>query len=146
MGALESEKNHEVSQQIRDGLASFWGGFATVEETNATIGSMYNDNGYLIDTHTAVGYKVYQDYVKETGDETPTLIASTASAYKFAESVARSIGLPEEENGFRYVEALAKATGVRIPKALKDLDKREIRHKGIIEIPEMIRVVEESVK
>ncbi len=146
MGALEGEKNYEVGPQIREGLAKFWGGCATVEETNSTIGSMYNDNGYLIDTHTAVGYKVYCDYVKETGDETPTLIASTASAYKFAESVAKSIGLPEEENGFRYVEALAKATGVRIPKALKDLDKREIRHKGVIEIPEMIRVVEESVK
>ena len=56
------------------------------------IRDRYKDNGYLMDTHTAVAYKVYEDYRKTTGDETPTIIASTASAYKFAESVAKSIG------------------------------------------------------
>lgn len=146
MSALENDKEYEVSQQIKDGIADFWGGTATVEETNATIGAMYHDNGYLIDTHTAVGYKVYRDYVKETGDETPTLIASTASAYKFAESVAKALDLPEEDSGFKYIGAVAEKTGVRVPKALKDLDKKEIRHKGVIEIPEMANAVEESVK
>ena len=146
MESLEKNQSYEVSPKIREGMKKFWGGTATVEETNATIGAMYNEENYLIDTHTAVGYKVYRDYVAETGDETPTLIASTASAYKFAESVAKSIGLGEEENGFRYVDAVAAKTGVRVPKALKDLDKREIRHKGVIEIPQMIQVVEESVK
>lgn len=146
MNALETEGEYEVSPAVRDGLAGFWGGTATVEETNETIGTMYRDNGYLIDTHTAVGYKVYQDYVKETGDTTPTLIASTASAYKFAESVAKALQLPDEENGFRYIEAVAAKTGVRVPKALRDLDKKEIRHEGVIEIPEMAAAVEESVK
>ncbi len=146
MEALEKEKQYEVGPKIRAGMKKFCGGTATVEETNAVIGEMYREENYLIDTHTAVGYKVYRDYVAETGDKTPTLIASTASAYKFAESVAESIGLPKEDNGFKYVEAVAKETGVRVPKALKDLDKRDIRHKGVIEISEMIRVVEESVK
>ena len=146
MESLEKEQVYKVSPKIREGLGKFWGGTATVEETNATIGAMYKEENYLIDTHTAVGYKVYRDYVEATGDETPTLIASTASAYKFAESVAKSIGLPGEDNGFRYVEAVARETGVRVPRALKDLDKREIRHKGVIEIPEMINAVEESVK
>lgn len=146
MEALEKEKQYEVGPKIRAGMKKFCGGTATVEETNAVIGEMYREENYLIDTHTAVGYKVYRDYVAETGDKTPTLIASTASAYKFAESVAESIGLPKEDNGFKYVEAVAKETGVRVPKALKDLDKRDIRHKGLIEISEMIRVVEESVK
>lgn len=146
MEALEKEQNYEVSPKIREGMKRFWGGTATVDETNATIGAMYSTEGYLMDTHTAVGYKVYRDYIDATGDETPTLIASTASAYKFAESVAKSIGLPEEDNGFRYIEAVERKTGVRVPKALKDLDKREIRHKGVIEIAEMISAVEESVK
>lgn len=146
MESLENNKEYEVSLQIREGMSKFWGGTATVEETNATIGSMYEKENYLIDTHTAVGYKVYKDYVAETGDKTPTLIASTASAYKFAESVAKAIQLPEKENGFRYIDAVSEKTGVRVPKALKDLDKREIRHKGVIEIPDMIGVVEESVK
>ena len=146
MESLEKDHRYEVSPKIRDGLKKFWGGTATVEETNATIGTMYREEKYLIDTHTAVGYKVYRDYVKATGDETPTLIASTASAYKFAESVAKSIGLPEEENGFGYIRAVADETGVRVPAALKDLDAKTIRHKGVIEIPDMINVVEESVR
>ena len=146
MEALEKEHRYEVSPKIREGMKKFWGGTATVEETNATIGAMYREEKYLIDTHTAVGYKVYRDYVKETGDKTPTLIASTASAYKFAESVAKSIDLPEEQDGFGYIRAVADNTGVRVPAGLKNLDTKPIRHKGVIEIPDMIGAVEESVK
>lgn len=145
MQSLDVSKEYEASPKIREGLQCFWGGSATVEETNQTIGDMYRGNGYLIDTHTAVGYKVYRDYVAATGDETPTLIASTASAYKFAESVAKALDLPEEENGFKYIEAVGRETGVRIPKALRDLDKKEIRHKGVIAIPQMKDAVEGSV-
>ena len=146
MTALEKERHYEVSPKIREGMERFRGGSATVEETNRTIGDMYRRNGYLMDTHTAVGYKVYQDYVDETGDTTPTLIASTASAYKFAESVAESIGLPRRESGFEYIEDIARETGVRVPKALRDLDKKEIRHRGVITIGERPQAVENSVK
>lgn len=146
MEALETEKKYEVSAKIKEGLADFYGGFASVEETNAAIGDMYEKYGYLMDTHTAVAYKVYQDYVAETGDKTPTLIASTASAYKFADSVAKSIGLGEEANGFEYVKALAAKTGVRVPAGLKDLENKPVRHTGVIEVPEMPKAVEESVK
>lgn len=146
MEALETEKKYEVSEKIKEGLAAFYGGFASVEDTNKTIGEMYDEHGYLMDTHTAVAYKVYQDYVAETGDKTPTLIASTASAYKFADSVALSIGLGEEANGFEYVKSLAAKTGVRIPAGLKDLENKPVRHTGVIEVPEMAKAVEESVK
>ena len=146
MEALETEKKYEVSAKIKEGLADFYGGSASVEETNATIGAMYEKCGYLMDTHTAVAYKVYQDYVAETGDKTPTLIASTASAYKFADSAAKSIGLGEEANGFEYVKALAAKTGVRVPAGLKDLENKPVRHTGVIEVPDMPKAVEESVK
>ncbi len=146
MGQLDEKKRYEVGPKVREGMKKFWGGCASVEETNETIGAMYRDEEYLIDTHTAVAYKVYRDYVEETGDETPALIASTASAYKFAESVAKSIGLPERESGFAYIEDIAAKTGVRVPKALKDLDKKEIRHKGVITIDQMADAVENSVK
>ena len=146
MTELETKKRYEVSDKIRQGMKDFYGGFATVEETNETIGRMYDENGYLMDTHTAVAYKVYEDYVKATDDTTPTLIASTASAYKFADSVAHAIGMGDEENGFEYVKALAKKTGVRIPAGLKDLDKKEIRHTGVIEISQMAQSIEESVR
>lgn len=146
MAALENEKHYKVSDKIREGMKDFCGGSATVEETNEAIGKMYDEHGYLMDTHTAVAYKVYKDYVEKTGDETPTLIASTASAYKFAESVAQAIGLAKEDNGFEYVKAVEAATGVKVPSGLKELDKKEIRHRGVIEIPDMISAVESSVK
>lgn len=146
MDALENEKHYKVSDKIREGMKDFCGGSATVEETNETIGQMYDEHGYLMDTHTAVAYKVYRDYVEKTGDETPAMIASTASAYKFAESVAQAIGLAKEENGFEYVKAVEAATGVKVPSGLKDLDKKEIRHRDVIEIPDMISAVESSVK
>lgn len=146
MQQLDTEKVYEVSDQIKDGLKVFYGGYADVDATNEAIGRMYKENGYLMDTHTAVAYKVYEDYKAETGDTTPTIIASTASAYKFAESVAKSIGLGDAENGFRYVERLAAETGVRVPKGLKDLDKKEIRHTGVIDIDQMMATVEDAVK
>ena len=99
-----------------------------------------------MDTHTAVAYKVYEDYKVATGDDTPAVIASTASAYKFAESVANSIGINGDMNGFEYIDAVNEKTGVRVPKGLKNLDKKEIRHKGVIEIDDMMKVVEQSVK
>ena len=146
MADLAEKKQYEITESMKEGLEDFCGGFATVEETNAAIGEMYRDNGYLMDTHTAVAYKVYRDYVKETGDETPSLIASTASAYKFAESVATSIGLDEEENGFRYIEALNSETGVAVPEGLQNLDKKEIRHDRVIKVSEMRDVIGESVR
>ncbi len=146
MESLEKNKEYTVSEKIREGMKSFHGGYCSIEETSETIGKLYEKEGYLMDTHTAVAYKVYDDYRKETGDETPTVIASTASAYKFAESVAKSIGIEAELNGFEYIEAVNEKTGVRIPKGLKNLDRKEIRHKGVIDIPEMMDVVERSVK
>ena len=146
MASLEEDKKYEVSDKIKEGLQVFYGGFATVEDTNETIGSMYREHGYLLDTHTAVAYKVYKDYVAETGDDTPSIIASTASAYKFADSVSRSIGLKEEENGFRFIEALNAETGVPVPAGLKDLDKKEVRHDTVITTDRMEDVIYDSVK
>ena len=107
---------------------------------------MFRENQYLMDTHTAVAYKVYEDYKRETGDETPTLIASTASAYKFAESVCEAIGLPPQENGFAAVRALYEKTGVPVPAGLRDLEDKKIRHTDVIDVPEMPEAVYSSVK
>ena len=141
MADLDGSKRYEVSDKIKAGLGQFYGGFADVEATNKTIGDMYKDNGYLIDTHTAVGYKVYENYREATGDDTPAVIASTASPYKFAKSVADSIGLAEQPDGFAYIREVAKETGVKVPEGLRDLDKKEIRHKGVIDTDEIKETV-----
>jgi len=142
MESLDKDKSYTVSGLIKDGLKDFYGGFADMQQTNATIADMYESANYLMDTHTAVAYKVYEDYKKETKDETVTLIASTASAYKFAESVTESIGLKEEKDGFASVRALNKKTGVNVPKALDGLEGKPIRHTGVININEMQQAVE----
>ncbi len=146
MEQLDQEKHYQVSETIREGLREFYGGFADIDETNRTIGQMYEENHYLIDTHTAVAYKVYEDYRQKTGDRTPTVIASTASPYKFAESVASSIGLSGREDGFACVRALEEATGVKVPAGLRDLDKKEVRHSDVIDIDQMKKTVERCVE
>lgn len=146
MESLEKNKKYQVNETIRNGLGDFWAGFATVEETNSAIGRMYAENGYLVDTHTAVACKVYEDYRKETGDRTTTVIASTASAYKFADSVAASIGLQIEKDGFANVRALHEKTGVRIPAGLHGLETKEIRHKEVLNTEEMKAAVRNALK
>ena len=141
MADLDKLHKYEVSDKIKEGLSEFYGGFADVEATNKAIGDMYRDNGYLIDTHTAVAYKVYEDYRSETGDDTPAVIVSTASPYKFAESVARSIGLEEQPDGFAYIREVEKETGVKVPEGLRDLDKKEILHEGVIDTDEIKQTV-----
>ncbi|HML36229.1 MAG TPA: threonine synthase [Bacillota bacterium] len=146
MKSLETDKKYEVSDKIKDGLSDFFAGYADVKETNAAIGRMYRENGYLMDTHTAVAYKVYEDYRQATGDTSATVIASTASAYKFADSVVPSIGLEPAKDGFENVRLLHDQTGVKIPAGLKDLESKEIRHRGVLGIEEMQNAVRNALK
>ena len=145
MAGLEQAGRYEVPGKIREGLKAFYGGYCNVEDTEKSIGAMYRENGYLMDTHTAVAYKVYRDYVEETGDQTPTVIASTASAYKFAPSVARALGLPEGENGFRDIDEIHEATGVPIPKGLQNLEDKPILHKAVIRPEDIAEAVRRAV-
>ncbi len=146
MNQLETEKIYEVSGPVKEGMQRFWGGFCNEQETEAAVGSMYRDNGYLMDTHTAVAYEVYMEYLMSTGDATPTLIASTASPYKFAESVSRAIGLPEAEDGFAAVRALNEKTGVYVQKGLADLDQKPVLHTGVCEVGGQAEAVLEALK
>lgn len=146
MTALEQEKRYEVSDNIKEGLKEFYGGFADETETKKTIGELYQKHHYLVDTHTAVAYKVYQDYRKETGDETPTVIASTASAYKFAEAVCDAVGLPQFRNGFDAINALCAFTGVAVPRGLCNLEHKEIRHTGVVGKDKLWEAVADSLK
>ena len=137
MKDLDENKKYAVSDKIKAELKDFVGGFASVGETNATITAIYEKENYLLDTHTAVAYKVYNDYVSKTGDKTPTVIASTASPYKFADSVAASIGLETTINGFENVKILNTKTKVAIPNGLKDLDKKAVLHNTVLKVDEM---------
>jgi threonine synthase len=128
MQALQNEQRYQVGGKTKEGLNRFYGGFATEEEIEAAIGSFYRGQGYLMDTHTAAAYKVYQDYLAETGDDTPAVITATASPYKFAGSVSRALGLPVAEDEFSAIQRLAEKTGVPVPAGLQNLKERPVRH------------------
>ena len=146
MEQLSADGRYEAGPKIREGMKCFYGGFADDEETLRTIAEVYENDGYLMDTHTAVAYKVYQDYQAETGDNTPALIASTASAYKFASNVASALGLPAAEDGFAAVRELEKKTGVPVPSGLRDLDRKTVRHDSVIDRDALKEAILASLK
>ncbi|MDR2771560.1 MAG: threonine synthase [Clostridiales Family XIII bacterium] len=145
MAALEQRGRYKVNARIRKGLGDFYGGFCGEEDTLAAIRELYARENYLMDTHTAVAYKVYADYLRDTGDRTPTVIVSTASAYKFADSVAAAIGLRADGDEFAKIAALHEATGVRVPDALKNLSTKEIRHRGVVARDGMMGATRDSL-
>ena len=114
--------------------------------TCKTIGDLYKKGKYLVDTHTAVAYAVYEQYKKETGDDRATVIASTASPYKFPRSVASSIGLKiDEMSDFECVEKLNEFTGVKVPKAIDGLENREVKHDKVFAKDSMLDAVGDAL-
>ncbi|MCX7842282.1 MAG: threonine synthase [Clostridia bacterium] len=137
MNDLKTKGKYTVDSGTRKAIAKlFWGGFSNEEETLKTIECVYKDYNYVIDTHTAVGIDVYDKYVISTGDMTKTVVASTASPFKFNESVAEAIFGKESTKGkseFELLDMLADRCGIEIPYGLKDLDKKKILHDRVCE-------------
>ena len=110
--------------------------------TLATIKDKFNKYGYLLDTHTAVAVKVYDEYVALTGDKTPTVIASTASPYKFSASVLKAVDETKCGNDeFKMVDALMSVTKTDAPAPIKALKGATPRFNNVCEKTEMIDVV-----
>ena len=141
--ALAKEGRYSVTPEVLSKLrAGFYGGYCTEEETLSTIGKVFREYGYLSDTHTAVGLKVYEDYVQVTGDTAKTIIASTASPYKFTGSVLKAITKdPIPEDDFAQVELLAKLSGTTPPASLLALKDKKVRFTGSVQKEEMVEQV-----
>lgn len=143
MAQLNSTGRYSVAPHILAELKKeFYAGFCDEEATAATIGKLFKEEKYLCDTHTAVAVKVYEDYRKETGDETPCIIASTASPFKFAASVLSAIdasGVPED--GFELLEKLSKVSGAPVPAPLAGLKDLEVRHKSCVKKEDMAEFI-----
>lgn len=146
MEALKNLGYYSVDKQILSEVKKvFWSGFSHEKETMDTIKSIYEDYNYVIDTHTAVGVDVYDKYVISTGDMTKTVIASTASPFKFNESVVKAIFSENSmlgKNEFELLEFLSEKCRIHIPKGLRDLDKKPIRHHRVCDVDEMKSQVE----
>ena len=141
MDMLSSEGVYNISDDMKEKLSDFVGGFATEEETSATIKRIYESDGYVIDTHTAVAANVYNKY-REGGDNTPTVIASTASPYKFTRSVMTSIDASYDSlDDFALVDKLSEISKVAIPQAIEDIRTAPVLHDRICDKSEMQDVV-----
>ena len=129
MKDLSSKGVYTVNEEIQNNLKDFYGNYANTKEVYNAIKELYNKEGYLIDTHTAVAYVVLNKYISETKDETPYLIASTASPYKFPRSIANALGLQLEEiDDFKVIEKIHECSKVPIPSNLIGLDNKNIIH------------------
>ncbi len=143
MSALSKDGKYTVSEEIKNKIKEeFYGGCANDEETLKTIGDVFLKYGYLIDTHTAVAMKVYEDYKKETGDDTVNVIVSTASPYKFAAGVLTAIGgNTEEKDGFEILEELSVKSNTEIPTPLASLRNKEVRFSTVCDKEEMKNIL-----
>ncbi len=139
MAKLSATGKYEVAPGILAKLKEeFYAGFCDEEATQTTISTLFARENYLCDTHTAVAVKVYEDYRRETGDETPCIIASTASPYKFADSVLKAVtteNIPED--GFELLEKLSAVSNTPVPQPLSTLKSQEILHKSCVRKEEM---------
>ena len=129
MNGLKNEGKYEITDAMKAELTDFYGNYATEEETAKIIKDTYEKTGYVMDTHTAVAACVYKKYINETGDDKVTVIASTASPFKFTRSVMDAIDPKYDEmEDFALIDELEKVSGFPIPNAIKEIRDAEVRH------------------
>lgn len=141
MDELKNEGRYAViGEEKRKLTEMYWGAYSTEEETVETIREVYDDYGYLADPHTAVGIDVYEKYVISTGDITKTVIAATASPFKFNRSVASAVFGEDEIAGrdeFELLDVLSRHCGLTVPAGLAGLSGRPVLHKRVCSREEM---------
>ncbi|MDD6491921.1 MAG: threonine synthase [Firmicutes bacterium] len=144
MSALTQGGIYTITDEMKAQLVDFYGNYASEEETSTKIHDLYDSTGYVIDTHTAVASCVYDKYLKETGDDKPAVIASTASPYKFTRSVMNAIDHKYDSMGdFELVDRLSEISKVEIPKAIEEIRTAPVVHNQVCEKNEMKKTVME---
>lgn len=143
MNDLKQKGQYTITDAMKEKLNDFFGGYADDAKTKDYIKKVYEEENYLMDTHTAVAYAVYQDYLEATKDETPTVIVSTASPYKFTHSVMASVDEKYEEmSDFALLEEMHKLIKGDMPKAIDQIETRKIYHNTVCEVKEMKEIVD----
>lgn len=140
MKALSNEGKYEITDEMKQKLSDFYGNYATEEETAEAIHSLFLKTGYVMDTHTAVAADVYNKFKKDTSDTaTKTVIASTASPFKFTRSVMEAIDKEKYSDlgDFELVDELSKIGNVAVPNAIEEIRCAEVLHDTVCEVNEM---------
>ena len=145
MKALATDGKYAITDEMKAKLSDFYGNYTSETETAEVIRDLYEKTGYIIDTHTAVAAGVYHKYLKDTNDtETKTVIASTASPFKFTRSVMDAIDPKYDAmSDFELVDELSKIGNVKVPNAIEEIRTADIRHKTVCEVSEMPAVVKQ---
>ncbi len=135
MNELKTTGAYTVTADMKDYMKDFLGGFASQADTAAIIGQIYKNDNYVIDTHTGVAASVYDRYAKETGDKTVTVIASTASPYKFSRAVVAGIEGEEDDvsDDFALIDRLKQLSRVALPQAVIEIKNAKILHDTVCE-------------
>ena len=144
MQALNGEGEYTITEEMKKGLVDFYGNYADEKETAEAIKALYEKTGYVIDTHTAVAASVYKKYVADTQDTKTTVIASTASPYKFARSVMNAIDPKYDAlDEFQLVDELVKISNTEEPNAVKEIRTAPVRHNNVCAVDEMEKTVKQ---
>ena len=143
MKALTSAGKYEISEDMKAQLSDFYGNYSSEQETAEVIKNLYDKTGYVIDTHTAVAAGVYNKYKADTKDtDTKTVIASTASPFKFTRSVMNAIDVKYDSmSDFELVDELSKIGNVEVPNAIEEIRSAQVLHDTVCEVDEMPAVV-----
>ena len=146
MEQLKETGRYEVSERVRDKIQRLFMGYCCDDaETQKVIGAIYKKFDYLIDPHTAVGFSALEQYRKETGDETPAIVASTASPFKFCDNVLSALGVKEQAQGLDILDQLSQVTGEPVPAPLAALRDKKPRFHETVEKDHMVDAVLEML-
>lgn len=144
MQALSQGGEYTITDEMKAGLADFYGNYCSEAETKEAIHETFEKADYVIDPHTAVAAGVYKKYVKDTDDTLPTVIASTASPYKFTRSVMAAISNKGEGlDDFALADELTKISGVKIPRAVEEIRTAPVLHDRVVDAPDMPAAVKD---
>ena len=151
MNLLAEEGKYEVSASVKEEMQKiFCAGSADDKETKETIRKTFEEKNYVLDTHTAVAYAVYEKYAEETKDETKTIIASTASPFKFSKSVMQAIKNDENYGAsaseFDILDELSEVSGEEIPASLAELKTKPVLFDVVYDKDEMPQAVKEFLR
>ena len=142
MDALSKDGKYEITDSMKKELADFYGNYTTEAETAEVIRNLYKETGYIIDTHTAVAAGVHKKYVAATGDTNKSVIASTASPFKFTRSVMNAIDEKYDAlSDFELVDELSKIGNVDVPNAIEEIRNANVLHNTVCEVADMEKVV-----
>ena len=147
MESLSETGKYTVSEPILRAIqAEFACGFCTDAQGAETIGKLFREKHYLLDTHTAVAYTVLNAYRAASGDRTPTVIESTASPFKFCASVLDALGVTQHRPGTQILAQLTEVTGRPAPGPLAALAGKAVRFDEVAGRADMRQVVTEFLR